>query len=133
MLAIEDIAARLDDQLRLLRQVPVTRERRHRSLEAVVTWSLDQLDSGTRTLFRMLSVFRGDFSMSTVEQVMTHFGLDHSDALDQLSELSAASLVGVERGSRFRMLEPIRQVADAELAATGRARDARWAHAPLDL
>lgn len=128
VLAIEDIAARLDDQLRLLRQVPATRERRHRSLEAVVTWSLDQLQPRSRELFTLLSVFAGDFGMAAVEQVMATYGLDPLDALDQLSELSSASLLSVERGSRFRMLEPIRQLAAAELEDAGGTRAARRAH-----
>ena len=129
VLAVEDIAARLDDQLRLLRQVPATRERRHRSLEAVVAWSLDHLTPESRRLFSLLSVFAGDFGLAGVESVMTHFGLDARDSVDQLSELSSASLLHVERGSRFRMLEPIRQYAAGELEQAELAGKARRAHA----
>ena len=126
VLAVEDIAARLDDQLRLLRQVPATRERRHRSLETVVSWSVDQLPHSAQRLFPLLSAFAGHFGLDGAEAVAANAGLDTIDLLDDLAELSAASLLSVEGGSRYRMLEPIRQFADSELGDRGHGL---WAHA----
>ena len=130
LLTVPDIAARLDDQLRLLRQVPATREARHASLEAVVEWSLDQLDTGARSLFIRLSVMAGSFDIAGVEGFARHVGLDPDAALDGVSEMLAASLLTADPGGgRLRMLEPIRQFALAELRANGHERVARDAHA----
>ena len=129
-MAVEDIAARLDDQLRLLRQVPATREARHASLEAVARWSLDQLAPQTRILFAHLAVMAGDFDVAGAEALAEHAGLDPLDALDGISELVAASLLSRESAEhRLRMLEPIRQLALIELQAAGRETVARHAHA----
>lgn len=130
LLSVQDIAARLDDQLRLLRQVPATREARHASLEAVMGWSLDQLDDDTRTLFTRLSVMAGAFDVAGVEAFAASAGLDSDRALDGVSEMLAASLLAAESGGgRLRMLEPIRQFALSELRANGHERAARRAHA----
>jgi predicted ATPase/class 3 adenylate cyclase len=130
LLPVQDIAARLDDQLRLLRQVPATREARHASLEAVARWSLEQLTPETRALFAHLSVMAGAFDVAAVEALPSHAHLDADAALDGVSEMLAASLLATETDSgRVRMLEPIRQLALAELRATGREVAARWAHA----
>jgi predicted ATPase len=116
ILSVDDIAARLDDQLRLLRQVRSQRDRRHQSLEVVVGWSVEQLSTDARELFERLSVMAGAFGLPGVERLLQHCDLDRIDALESLGELQEASLLVVEPGgSRFRMLEPIRQVAAALL------------------
>ncbi len=129
LLSVDDIAARLDDQLRLLRQVRSTRERRHRSLEAVVGWSVDQLSHEAREAFTRISVMAGSFGLDGLEAVLAHCGL-RLDALEAVDELHAASLITVEPGGgRFRMLEPIRQFAAAELAERDLETETRRAHA----
>lgn len=130
VLALDDIAALLDDQLRLLRQVRSTRDRRHRSLEAVVGWSVDQLSRGGRELFGRLSVMAGGFGLEAAGSLLWQCNLASIDVLDGLEELHSASLLAVEpEGSRFRMLEPIRQIAAAELAERGLEVETRRAHA----
>ena len=130
LLSVDDIAARLDDQLRLLRQVRSQRERRHRSLEAVVRWSVDQLSPDARELFERASVMAGSFDLDGIESVLGHARTPPIDTLDAIEELDAASLITVETGgSRFRMLEPIRQFAAAELAARDQDLATRRAHA----
>ncbi len=130
LLALDDIAAMLDDQLRLLRQVRSSRDRRHRSLEAVVGWSVDQLSVDARELFGRLSVMAGGFGLDAAEALCNHGDLTTIDVLEALDELHGASLVAVEpEGSRFRMLEPIRQIAAAELAARELETETRTAHA----
>ncbi|MCP5035869.1 MAG: tetratricopeptide repeat protein, partial [Actinomycetia bacterium] len=130
LLSVDDIAARLDDQLRLLRQVASSRERRHRSLEAVVGWSVDLLSPSARELFDRLSVMSGSFGLDGAGTLITNCELDPDDTMDDLDELQRASLLVVEPGgSRFRMLEPIRQAAAAELAMRGLEEETRRAHA----
>ncbi len=128
VLSIDDIAARLDDQLRLLRQVRSQRDRRHQSLEVVVGWSVEQLTNDARELFERLSVMAGSFGIDGVERLLRRCDLDRLDALETLGELQEASLLVVEPGgSRFRMLEPIRQVAAARLDQRNLDRETRRA------
>ena len=130
LLSVDDIAAMLDDQLRLLRQVRSNRDRRHRSLEAVVSWSLDQLSPDAREVFDRLSVMAGSFGLGAAEALLQRCDLGSIDVLDVLDELHGASLLTVEpEGSRFRMLEPIRQTASAELVDRGVDVDTHRAHA----
>ncbi|MGI9596702.1 MAG: BTAD domain-containing putative transcriptional regulator [Acidimicrobiales bacterium] len=130
LLSIDDIAARLDDQLRLLRQVRSSRDRRHQSLEAVVGWSVDQLSADAREVFDRLSIMAGGFGIDGAETMLHHCDLGSIDVLQALDELYGASLLTVEpEGSRFRMLEPIRQIAAAELAQRDLEPETRTAHA----
>lgn len=134
LLSVEDIAARVDDQLRLLRQVRSSRERRHRSLEAVVGWSVDQLTPPARQLFARLAVMSGEFDLVGAEALVERCGLGSIDVLECLDELHDASLLAVSGAggagtARFRMLEPIRQLAEAELTAAGLMAETRRAHA----
>ncbi len=133
LLSVEDIAARVDDQLRLLRQVRSSRERRHRSLEAVVGWSVDQLSAPARQLFARLAVMAGEFDLAGAEALVERCGLASIDVLEGLDELHDASLLAVSGAggagtAKFRMLEPIRQLAEAELTAAGLATETRRAH-----
>jgi predicted ATPase/class 3 adenylate cyclase len=129
MLAVDDIAALLDDQIRLLRQVRSGRDRRHRSLEAVVRWSVDQLSPPAREAFNRLAVMPGDFGLDGAGRLFVHCGLEAVDALEVIDELHGASLLAVaDGGSRFRMLEPIRQAAMAELVERGLEIETRRAH-----
>jgi predicted ATPase/DNA-binding SARP family transcriptional activator len=136
VLGIDDIAARLDDQRRLLRKPLSTGEPRHESLEAVVEWSVDLLSPSARQLFERLSVMAGDFTVGGAEAMAAHCGLDPADGgsgvpvLDDLDELVRASLLVAEaRRGRLRLLEPIRQVAQARLVEHDRDTETRRAHA----
>lgn len=129
VLAIDDIAARLDDQLRLLRQLQSTRERRHRSLEAVVGWSVDQLSPSARELFSRLSVMAGGFDAAGAEHLLHHCGTPSEGVLDDLDELVNASLLVADQSDgRLRMLEPIRQFSAAELVERDAEESTRRAH-----
>ncbi|MCP3855939.1 MAG: tetratricopeptide repeat protein [Actinomycetia bacterium] len=124
VLSIQDIASRLDDQIRLLRQVPATREGRHRSIEAVVSFSLDQLDPVVRRLFGALGPVIGEFGLEHAEAAGAGYDIDPLDVLDGVAELAAASLLAVQSGgSRYRMLEPVRQLALTELNRSNRLAD----------
>jgi len=118
---------------------------RFRSMEAAVRWSTDLLPSGARRLLRLLSVFRGGFTVAMAGDLATRLGEPALTAA--LPALLDASLVretrqapsgpgpGPGAGSgaagelRFAMLEPIRLAALAQLAEAGEERAARDAHA----
>ncbi|MFI6316455.1 BTAD domain-containing putative transcriptional regulator [Nonomuraea sp. NPDC050556] len=125
-LAIELAAARVRSHspAQLLANVHVgvrrTGEPRHRSLRAAIQWSYDLLTPPEQELLQCLSIFNGPFHREAVAKV--------ADDDEALSALVDRSMVTVEPGPRFRLLEPIRQFAAALLPdrAPLAVRHAAW-------
>jgi non-specific serine/threonine protein kinase len=120
VLAVEQIAARLDDALSLLTRGsdPTLR---HQTMRAALDWSHELLSESERVLFRRLAVFAGSWDLEAAEQVCAldgHPPLRRVDVLDVLTNLIEQSLVLViehEETARYRLLEPIRQYARDKL------------------
>ncbi|NIK62436.1 ATP-binding protein [Kribbella shirazensis] len=126
-LGADGLKAALDDRLRLLaggRGVDV----RHRSLAAVIGWSHELLDDQERLLFRRLSIYVGGFDLDAACATSPELG--RSEVADLLGRLTDKSLA-VRRGSRWRLLETIREFAREQLTddelAIARDRCLRWA------
>jgi predicted ATPase/DNA-binding NarL/FixJ family response regulator len=101
---------------------------RHRALEASIAWSYDLLaDEGQRLLCR-LSVFAGGFDLEAAEAVAVSTREERGSVVDALIGLVDRSLVQLGDDGRYRLLEPVRQFAEARLpaveAAAVRARHA---------
>lgn len=114
VLSAQQIAARLDDQFRLLTSGSTTALPRHQTLLAAMDWSHDLLTEPERTLFRRLAVFAGSFSLEAAEIIPSGAGLENVTILDLLTRLVERSLVAAEEEgeeTRFRLLEPVRQYA----------------------
>jgi predicted ATPase len=148
VLAVTEIAARLDVQIQLLRDPGGRRAPRHRALEAALAWSTALLSPEDGAFFRALSVFAGGWDLPGAAAVTSC--RDEGEALDRLVILAEHGLVVVGRapsraaargrakaeGSRYRLLEPVRQFARHELRRAGeeaavlrRHRDAYLARA----
>jgi predicted ATPase/DNA-binding SARP family transcriptional activator len=126
-----DIAGRLDDHLRLLARGPRAGAGRHRTLRATIEWSYDLLSPSAQRLFQRLSVFVGPFGLAAAETVAADPALPAADVGDLLGDLVERSMLVVEPGSTFRMLETMRQFAAGRLAESGDVgpvaeRHARW-------
>ncbi|NVI88447.1 BTAD domain-containing putative transcriptional regulator [Actinomadura sp. BRA 177] len=121
---LEQLAARLDDRLRLLTGGSRAALPRHRTLRAVVGWSWDLLDDAERRFAESLSVFPGTITPESASKVT---GVE--DALDVLDSLVDRSLLQAVDGPepRFRMLETIREYG-LERLADARATEARARH-----
>ena len=113
LLTPEQIAARLDDRLRLLTGGSRTLLPRQQTLRALIDWSHDLLSPAEQRLFRRLAVFSGSWGLEDLEPVC----LDESDVddpLDLLASLVNKSLVipAEQHGEmRYHMLETIREYA----------------------
>src|SRR5215207_10402626 len=108
VLAVEEVADRLDDCFRLLSAGGRTVMPRQHTLRATMDWSHELLSRKERTLFRRLSVFVGGFSLEAAESVCIGEDVERDEVLGLLSHLVDKSLVVVwEKGSetRYRMLE----------------------------
>jgi predicted ATPase/DNA-binding SARP family transcriptional activator/DNA-binding CsgD family transcriptional regulator len=132
-LSVDELAARLDDSLRLLNTGGRTAPARQRTLKGTLDWSHDLLPAPEQALFRRLSVFVGGWVLEAAEAVGAGGGIDQDDVLDLVSRLVDKSLVVAqatgEGGVRCRMLEPIRQYARGKLEESGEAESVRRRHA----
>jgi non-specific serine/threonine protein kinase len=119
VLSVDEIAARLDDCFSLLTAGSRTAIPRHQTLRATMDWSYDLLTEAEQILFRRLSIFVGGFTLEAAEVVCSQ-GMPPKNILDLLGRLVDKSLVIVEigseiRGTRYRLLETIRQYAGEKL------------------
>lgn len=87
---------------------------RHRSLDAVFGWSYGLLDPAQQVLFETLAVFVGGWTMEAAHDVADANPAD-------LAALVECSLVTPQFGgaTRFSMLEPVRQFAEARRTKRG--------------
>ncbi len=121
VLTVEQIASYLTRALGarfdLLTQGSRAAMPRHQTLRATIDWSYDLLDDAERLLFRQVAVFRGGFTLATLEQLVAIEPLPafpHPHTLDLLTELVDQSLVLVEQHggqNRYRLLETLREYA----------------------
>jgi non-specific serine/threonine protein kinase len=126
VLTVEEIASRLDDRFSLLTAGSRTAIPRHQTLRSTIDWSYDLLTMQERILFRRLSVFVNGFTLDAAESVCSQEDLKRREILDILSHLVDKSLVFVETdaeigGTRYRLLETIRQYAVEKLVDSGEA------------
>jgi predicted ATPase/class 3 adenylate cyclase len=131
MLSPEQIAARLDDQFRLLTGGSRTALPRHQTLQAAMDWSFQSLGDAEKLVFLRLSVFAGGFVLDAADAVCAGDGVAPGDMLDLVSRLVAKSLIAaVEREGevRYRLLEPIRQYARDRLRESGETDTIRGRH-----
>ena len=143
VLTVEQIASRLDDRFRLLTSGSRTALPRHQTIQALIDWSYSLLAPAERTLFLRLSVFSGGWTLEAAEQVTGDASgvVDESSSLnldtsfvtiDLLTQLVNKSLVIADlhpgEAGRYRMLETIRQYAQAKLVESGEAEGIRDRH-----
>ncbi len=121
-LSVEEIAARLDDQFRLLTGGSRAAMARQQTLRATVDWSYNLLEDSEKVLFARLAAFSGGWSLDAAMAVAGFGDLSDLEVLDALGRLVARSLVVVDEqdgASRYRMLATIKQYALEKLADRG--------------
>ncbi len=140
MLAVEQIAARLGDGLRLLARGNRESPARHQTMQAALDWGYGLLTPREQRLFGRLAVLAGSFTLEAVESICTDpspvpesANLSAAEVLDVLSNLVDKSMVLIaerEPGTpvRYRLLEPIRQYALEKLRETGAEAATRDRH-----
>ena len=130
VLSAEEIEARLADRFRFLGHRRPVADPRHQTLKTAIGWSYDLLSGQERQVFGELSVFAGGFTLAAMAAVCC--GGDQAAALDLVDQLAAKSLLVAEpaaAGTRYRLLETIRQYAAGRLADAVQAGQARHRHA----
>jgi predicted ATPase/DNA-binding CsgD family transcriptional regulator len=122
-----EILDRLEPGLPLLRSHVRDASPRQRTMQATLDWSYQLLGPAEQWLFEQVSVFAGGFNFEAAEAVAVG-----EEVLDCLASLVDSSLVVAQAGSekmRYRLLEPVRQYAQARLAARGELDATRRRHA----
>ncbi len=114
------LAARLEGHPGLLAG-GAARPGRHRSLEALVSWSYELLGDAERRLLNRLSVLRGGFDLDVAERVTGGEPLAPRAIAGLLASLADKSLMQIQAGAeiRYSLLETVRQFAAGRLAASG--------------
>ncbi len=136
-LSVKQISNRLGDSLKLLTGGGRATAPRHQTLKGALDWSYDLLSRPERKLFGRLSVFAGGWTLEAAESVGAGDDIEEEDVLDLISNLVDKSLVEVQEDRdgaiRYRMLEPVRQYAQARLQGSGEAEPVQCRHAAFFL
>jgi non-specific serine/threonine protein kinase len=130
-LSLDDLAARLDDSLRLLTRGSRTAPPRQQTLRAALDWSYDLLTEPERLVFCRLAVFAGSFAAPAAEAIGANPGVPEVDVLDILARLVEQSLVTVQDRvgeTRYRLLEPLRQYAQGRLVESEQLQQTQQRH-----
>ncbi|MBV9027797.1 MAG: tetratricopeptide repeat protein [Candidatus Eremiobacteraeota bacterium] len=136
VLAPRHLARKLDERFRVLTGGSRTALPRQQTMRALIDWSYDLLAAKEQRLFRRLAIFTGGWALETAAAVCaddeaTDDAIEQWEILDLLSSLVDKSLVQVETtadGTRYRLLESMRQYARERLSADEEQMVAR-AHA----
>ena len=129
-LSVEEIETHLTDRFRFLAHRRPGGGQRYQALKAAIDWSYELLSAEERRAFAELSVFAGSFSLEPAAAVCS--GREQAATLDVIDRLASKSLLTVEMaatGTRYRMLETIRQYAADRLAEADGTEVARRRHA----
>ena len=129
-LSVAEIERHLADKFRFLAYRRPVAGARHQALKAAIGWSYELLPEPERSSFRVLSVFAGGFRLSQAA-VVCGTG-DEAAAVDLVDALVSKSLVVAEAsaaGTRYRLLETIREYAAGQLGEAGEADEVRLRHA----
>lgn len=98
---------------------------RQQTLRATIEWSYELLSPEEQELFARLSVFAGGCTMEAAEEVADA----DLDTVQSLVEKSLLRFTATETGSRYWMLETIREYAAEQLGGEGAERQLAGRHA----
>jgi predicted ATPase/class 3 adenylate cyclase len=124
VMSIREIIAGLDDRFCLLRSSERSLPARQRTMRDLLTWSYDLLESLEKTAFRRLAVFGGTFTVDAAVAAIAADDLSADDAPEYVWALVDKSLVVAdltENGTRYRLLETVREFAGRLLVEHGDA------------
>ncbi|MET8171653.1 ATP-binding protein [Streptomyces clavifer] len=130
-LSMDQVLHRLDDRFRLLTGGSRSALPRHQTLRTAIGWSHELCAPEQRLLWARLSVFAGQFDLEAVEYICSGPGLPADAVLDALDELLGQSVVAREdspTGSRYRLLDTVREYGAEWLSATGDSERLRRRH-----
>ncbi|KUI45986.1 hypothetical protein AU198_00100 [Mycobacterium sp. GA-1199] len=117
-----ELAQRLDRRFQLLAGGRRGAVERHATLRAAIDWSFELLNANEQRLLGRMAIFSAGCTLEAIEEVCSDDPLRSEDMLDLVTTLVSRSLVVTEdssAGTRFRMLETVRQYGEEKLAEWG--------------
>jgi predicted ATPase/class 3 adenylate cyclase len=127
VLSPAQIAARLDQRFALLAGGERGAIERHATLRAAIDWSYDLLAPDEQLMLARLSMFAGSCTLDAAEAVCAVGDIAAEAVIDLIASLVARSLVVADHSAAdtsYRLLETIRQYAEAHLHPDDRAATA---------
>ncbi len=129
---VRDLAARLDDRLRLLTRGRRTSLPRHQTLSATLDWSYEFLPELERVILCRLGVFADSFTLEAACAVAADAKIATSKVVDCVANLVAKSLVVADVGGatvRYRLFDTTRAYVLAKLIESGELNEIARRHA----
>ncbi|WP_326544733.1 adenylate/guanylate cyclase domain-containing protein [Mycolicibacterium sp. ND9-15] len=117
-----ELLTRLDRRFQVLAGARRGAVERHATLRAAIDWSYDLLSEAEQRLLGRMAVFSGGCTLEAVEEVCSGDPVQQEDVMDMVAGLVARSLVIAEdadQGTRYRLLETIRQYGEEKIAESG--------------
>jgi predicted ATPase/class 3 adenylate cyclase len=127
-----ELLGRLDRRFQLLAGGRRGAVERHATLRAAIDWSFELLGAAEQRLLARLAVFSGGCTLEAIEAVCCDDPVERETAVDLVTGLVARSLVVAEDhgfGTRYRLLETIRQYGEERLGEWGETEKIRMSHA----
>ena len=131
-MTVAELARRLDRSFAVLAAGRRGAAARQQTLRATIDWSFQLLAGPEQALLVRLAVFAGGATLEAAEAVCGGEGIDPDAVFELLAGLVARSLVVAEEkgpGTRYRLLETIRQYGEERLEQAGEADRWRARHA----
>ncbi|WP_245910090.1 AfsR/SARP family transcriptional regulator [Nocardia amikacinitolerans] len=117
-MSVEEIESRLEHRFALLRGGDRSSPERHRTLHAVIAWSWNLLDPPQQATLRRMCRFPAGFTLPAAESVAGGADVDDvTAAVDGLVGQSLLTVLEDEGGTRYRMLETVREFGEEQLTA----------------
>jgi len=131
-LDLETILKRLEYQFNILSTTSRMVPERQQTLKATIDWSYNLLPEQEQLLFKRLSVFAGDFSLETIEEVCSDEKLRKENIISVISQLVDKSLVIAENHEnesvRYKYLGPLQHYSLQKLIESGEEEKLRKLH-----
>jgi predicted ATPase/DNA-binding CsgD family transcriptional regulator len=130
-LPLGELAYQLERRFRVLDGDRRTGLPRHKTLRTAIEWSHNLCTPGERLLWARLSVFAGSFDLTAAETICAHGELDRDAITEALIGLVDKSVLLREEGdggTRYRLLDTLREFAAEQLASSGREPEFRARH-----
>ncbi|WP_260728461.1 ATP-binding protein [Dactylosporangium roseum] len=128
VMSVTEIVRRIDDRFAVLRSGARDTPQRHRTMHAVIDWSWHLLDPAGQAAMRALSIFPDGFTADAAGHLLAG-DLGPGDIwhiLELLVDQSLLKVAETASGTRFRMLETVREFGAArreDAGETGLATD----------
>jgi predicted ATPase len=119
----------LEHGLKFLKDTSTDRPSRQQTLWNAIDWSYQLLSEAEKTIFRRLSVFGREWSISAAQSVCQVEDL--AESLEELTDKNLLRYVGPDETghARFQMLQPVREYAFEQLDIHAEAEQTQRRHA----